>query len=955
MASGKRQDDSERLVDRIASLRDRRAVQRFLRRHPQLQDRETVRLLSDAVAKVVHRDLDRAERLGDAAEWLADHLKDDYCRARSLRAAGTVLLFRGRNLPALLRYESALDLFRSLREETELARTLSSSLQPLIYLGHYEEAMRRADDARGVFERTGDRVRLGRLEGNLANLLYRQDRFQEALGLYERAHQEFLAHGEPHDVAVVLRNLAVCYISLNQFSEALNTHRRARRYCEEHGMPLLVVATDYNIAYLHYLRGEYNQAMKLYSAARERAEELGDTYHKALCDLDQSELYLELNLIEEGVDLARQAHSGFEELEMGYEAAKALTNLAIGVGRQGEAFRALELFEKARTLFVREDNHVWPALIDAYRALVLHQEGRHFEAQHLAEAALDFFSKAGLPSKAALCELLLARVHLEIGEQRSAQVKCLAALARLEKADSPALSYRAHFLLGQIEEALGNPEAALRRYAAADARLENLRSHLEQDELKIGFLKDKLAVYESLVWMSLNGIGGPPSPEKALGYIEQAKSRSLADLMAFRAQVLPARAPARSGLVEEVRDLRQELNWYYRKIDRAETRRELHSPEQVESLRQKSREREVQLLRTLRDLEAKDEEFASLQTGGTIGLETIRSTLPFDSIMVDYYEARGTVLAAVLSRDRLEVVPLTPASRVRHLLRLLQLQLSKFRLGPEYARTFGEALLEATQAHLRELYAELMEPIRHLLEARHVIVSPHDCLHYVPFHALLDGKRFIVDDFEVSYIPSASVHHLCSIRQPATGDQSLVLGVPDPATPFIQEEVEAVASTLPGARLLLGEEANEESLRQHGPTSRFLHIATHGLFRYDNPMFSSLQLGTSRLSLFDLYQLDLGAELVTLSGCGTGLNVIKGGDELMGLLRGLLYAGARSALVTLWDVNDRSTAEFMKLFYRRLQGGSSKVLAMQEAIRELRKTYPHPYYWAPFVLVGRAT
>jgi CHAT domain-containing protein len=142
-------------------------------------------------------------------------------------------------------------------------------------------------------------------------------------------------------------------------------------------------------------------------------------------------------------------------------------------------------------------------------------------------------------------------------------------------------------------------------------------------------------------------------------------------------------------------------------------------------------------------------------------------------------------------------------------------------------------------------------------------------------------------------------------------------------------------------------------LREKGSQSRFVHIATHGWFRQDNPMFSSIKLGTSQLSLFDLYQLNLPAELVTLSGCGTGLNVVLGGDELMGLKRGLLYAGAQGVLLTLWDVNDRSTADFMQLFYRRLMINPNKAQALQYAMEEIRKAYAHPFYWAPFVLVGK--
>jgi CHAT domain-containing protein len=94
------------------------------------------------------------------------------------------------------------------------------------------------------------------------------------------------------------------------------------------------------------------------------------------------------------------------------------------------------------------------------------------------------------------------------------------------------------------------------------------------------------------------------------------------------------------------------------------------------------------------------------------------------------------------------------------------------------------------------------------------------------------------------------------------------------------------------------------------------------------------------------------AELVTLSGCSTGLNVVVGGDELVGLMRGLLYAGAQGILVSLWDVHDCSTAEFMTAFYQRLQQKASEAEAPRAAMTELRESYPHPYRWAPFILVG---
>jgi CHAT domain-containing protein len=291
--------------------------------------------------------------------------------------------------------------------------------------------------------------------------------------------------------------------------------------------------------------------------------------------------------------------------------------------------------------------------------------------------------------------------------------------------------------------------------------------------------------------------------------------------------------------------------------------------------------------------------------------------------------------------------------RIQKLLQLLQFQVSKFRLDPQYLKTFGQSLLDATQAHLKNLYQELIAPIRHQLNSKHLVFVQHGLLHYVPFHALHDGDSYLIDNFTVSYAPSASVYALCQTKPANAAGDPLILGVSDAQTPSIRTEVEAIGSMLPNAKLFVGEQATAEVLRAYGRDSRTIHIATHGYFRQDNPMFSSIRLGDSHLSLYDIYHLHLPAELIVLSGCATGLNVVTPGDELIGLVRGLLQAGAQSLVLSLWDVHDESTKDFMIAFYTRLQQGQSKPAAMQAAMIELRECHPHPYYWAPFSLIGR--
>src|SRR5208337_4346784 len=115
----------------------------------------------------------------------------------------------------------------------------------------------------------------------------------------------------------------------------------AREYCVRHNLPLLVAAADYNIAYLHYLRGDYVGAMQLYRVSRADAEQAGDFYHAALCDLDESEMYLELNLTEESGQLAKNAAARFEQSGMNYERAKAVVNQAMAASQSNDHGRAI--------------------------------------------------------------------------------------------------------------------------------------------------------------------------------------------------------------------------------------------------------------------------------------------------------------------------------------------------------------------------------------------------------------------------------------------------------------------------------------------------------------------------------------------------------------------------------------------------------------------------------------
>jgi CHAT domain-containing protein/predicted negative regulator of RcsB-dependent stress response len=949
----RRPQNEQALVEELLSFDDDAPRLAFLSRHRSLLRPDLVVKLTDRVREQVRVNVQQALRTADAALNLANQLDDKGSLARALRAKANALYARGEHAAAVDLHEQAAGLFDAVGEKHEVARTLSGSIQPLLLLGEYTRAFAAGERARKIFTEEGNAWRLARLEINVGNIYHRQDRFAEALACYERAYQGLPVEQDPEGIAAVLSNMATCYISLNAFSKALDSYQKARQFCKAHGMPTLVTQADYNIAYLHYQRGEYSRAIEMLRATRVNARKVGDAYHHSLCNLDLAELYLELNLSSEAAELARQGYEGFRKLGMGYESAKCLAFSAMAASQQGHGFEGLKLFSQAREMFVKEKNRAWPSLIDLYRALVFFNEGRLFEARRHCNEALESFRTLKLTNKSVLAQLLLARIALRTDNPDEAFKRASSALEDVVALDSPVLTYQTHLLLGNVHSVRGDRENAYAAYQNARNALETLRGNLRGEELKIAFIKNRLEVYENLVELCLARENDGAATEEAFTYVEQAKSRSLMDLFVSPAPALADSASGQSDLVRSIKDLREELNWYYNLIEREQLQPEQHSPEKIATLQDQTRHREKELVRVLQEATETDATQAGLQTPSHVSLATIRAAIPADTLLVEYFRVRDRILVCVLGRESLEILPVTLETRVASLLRLLQFQLSKFHLTPHYMETFHDSLVQATQAHLRELYDELIAPMARHMTASHLIFVPHGLLHYVPFHALFDGSQHLIDRHTISYSPSASIFALCQTRAANATGRALILGIPDPQAPAILEEVQTLNGVLDRAELFVGNNASAEVLRSKGPESRLIHIATHGRFRQDNPMFSAIRLGDSFLSLFDLYQFRLPVELITLSGCSTGLNVVAAGDELVGLARGLLHAGAQSLLLSLWDVHDKSTAEFMAVFYRLLQQGKAKAVALRATILELRSRYPHCYQWAPFILVGK--
>jgi tetratricopeptide (TPR) repeat protein len=715
-------------------------------------------------------------------------------------------------------------------------------------------------------------------------------------------------------------------------------------------MPSIIAQADYNVAYLYYRRGDYLQALQLYQKTRQYCERVADQYHAALCDLDQAEMYLDLRLNGEGTQLAQQALSSFESMDLGYEAAKALLWLGIAAHQNGKPFLALDMFARAQERMRKQENAVWVALLDFYGGTILQQEGRFHEALRSCIAAHSFFSSFPNSGKAIQVQLLLATLHLALGDVRSAEDCCASAITVAGRLKSLFLLTQGYAIRGQIEEGRGSISAAIGMYSDALQWLEKSPSQPRGEEVKLCSSKNRLELYEALVSLTASASPNEHTPEAIFSLVEKAKSRELAELLAFRANVVPAPSKSRSSLVEHVRSLRNELNWYYGQVDTADLRTSDNSAEQAPDMRLRIHELEEALMKTLGELRAADEEFFALQNASTIPLNDIRKVIRADEMIVEFYEARGRIYACLIGNDTLRIAPTGRRETIREMLRSLRSQFAKLTRGNGQPARFPDPPPQGIQSTLSALYRELIRPIRGEIDGHRLIIVPHGALHYLPFHALFDGSRYLGENHVLSFAGSASQYYLSCRKQTDVHERDLILAARD-----LEEQADATArigNVLPDARIFLGETANVQSLERYGRESRFIHVNTRLQVRRDNPLFSKFMIGNTQISILDTYNLRLPCSLVGLSGTGADIDPAGNGNEIHALAQGLEYAGAQTVLMPLWNVPGEPLVQFLEHFYRSVSCEPDKALAFQQTVAAIRKRFRHPYYWASFILRG---
>ncbi|HZI51766.1 MAG TPA: CHAT domain-containing tetratricopeptide repeat protein [Terriglobia bacterium] len=884
-------------------------------------------------------------RLADEALRLANEAADEDLLLEAWRMMAYSLSSDERWSDAIPYYENAIRGYENRGEHAFAARRLRIGfVSALMLAGRYDAALEAAAIAERWLKKSEDREGYARLCTNIANLHQRLDQYQLSCDYYAKALDVFESAGDRRSVAMIYQNLGYPLGRLDRFEEAEAMYERAEQLATELGMPELSIQASYNRAYLFFLRGLYSKALQSFARVRAHFRDSGSTMHFGLCDLDEAEIYLHLNIATDASTLARNASRRFKSIGMVYEEAKALAFLGVALTQMNRLAEALETFRESQEAFGREGNQYWVAVLDLYRADVYLELERYWEAQSIALQARRRFEDLDIPSRRMLSLVVLARISLSLNDNATAE-KYTDEIALIAEQERLALLRFPYFVLcGQIAERKGDHQRAHEAYRMAAEDLEVHQSRLQHDDLKVTFLRGRNQVYEALVRLSLSHAQHPV--ESAYSWCERAKSRGLVELLSHHLPSVQVRGE--QSLLRRVHRLREELNLHYVR-SRAEAGGSVSTPE-FDAVVLKEQE----LARTLREVAAENPEYVSLQQVNPLQLREVQQFIAPQTTLVEYFITEEEVIAFVVTRDDAKVFRhLCPPGSIRSLQERLSFQLEKFLLGPDYVKAHFAQILEGTQRHLKSLYDELIEPLSADLQTTQLSIVPHGLLHFLPFHAFFDGQGYLMDRFEIAYAPSASVWRYCAQNLDVVDASPLIVGVPDELAPMVEDEVRMLGEMLADSRIISGTAATRSAFSEAARSASFIHIATHANFRQDNPMFSSFKLADGYVTAMDLFSMTCQTNMVALSGCQSGLAEVSGSDDLLGLVRGFMYAGARSLLLSLWSVNDESTALLMLEFYREWQGGANRAKALQKAMASVRAAFPHPFHWAPFILVGK--
>jgi CHAT domain-containing protein len=896
-----------------------------------------------------HRSLEYANRIMEIGRARGDQRQI----ALGIMARGDALKFLGRTAEAWEALNQAGEIFQAAEDEVGWARTRIGRLYLSTMLNHVPQALADAGRARAIFLRFGEQEKLLRLElqiGYVHNYVGNQPEALERLRAALAIAQGLGEAGEAY-VGPLYTNIGSAYETLGNLRQAQDYYERARALFAARGETFHLVTVETNIAYIAQAQGNYRRAIQMFDHTLEQAAGLSDL-ESAKIKHDLLECYLGLNRLTEARTLALETVAGYRQLNDAFELARVLLHLATIEAWLANYDSAQAALDEAEQIFSSLGATAWLGTVWLRHSGMALKQGDPWHACDRAREAAATFEAAGQQVNAAAAWLLVGQALLALENFSDGAQAGLQALKVAQNDNVPSLRYTAHLLLGQISEKQASLRRAERHYRAATATTVRTQRGLTIT-LQPGFLEDKTGAWRALIGLQLrNGRLG-----SAFETLEQAKSQILLSYLANRERLRWAREDAASrALIEELDQLRSEHQWLYRQAHEPahEAPPEAHPAAALDHphLLAEIRARERRMRAITEKLYLYSAEAHAVNPFPTPSLPDLQHKLDEGSLLIEFYNDGAGLFAFVLDRQSVEVLRLPIAlETLNGLLEKLQVNLAAaLKVDPHTPA--GASLTQLARRILQRLYEALLAPLAlHRRGKQRLIVVPYGSLHFLPFHLLFDGTAYLIERYETVILPAAGL-----ALQPAPQRKPgavIVAHAWEGRLPFTHREARAVQQLF-GGKLYTDQDAGRSVFQE--PPAQILHIAAHGQHRLDQPDLSYIQLADGQLYTDDLLQQDLSYELVTLSACETGRAKVAGGDELIGLGRGFLYAGAGALILSLWKVHDEPTVHLMEALYRALRAGASKAAALRAAQRYFIEEASglHPAFWGAFQLVGDA-
>jgi CHAT domain-containing protein len=759
-----------------------------------------------------------------------------------------------------------------------------------------------------------------------------------------------------YDLASGIQLLGLVYEKLAQYGEAVALQQKGIALFETLNRPLQVAQGYQYLANLYWKTGNYRMA---FSFQNRTLDSLRSSENKKLLAM----AYGTLGLIHLSLgDLVQAKISEEKALDIVNQEASLQADRAALLKNRGLIAFQEKNFEQAYGYFLQAEAidsslGLKAGLAYDYRNLgnVLIENRREKEGLGQLHAALELSLSLGDVRNVVQCWYGLAQGYALTGDVKTALAALDSGLAETEGFAFPDLQWRLNRQRGKLLIRIGKEREALDDFQKAIDIVEAMRGELKIEAFQQGFFDDKMDLYEDVIRLLLNS----GRPEEAFHFAERAKSRNFVDILANQSVAI---SETQGGeMLQKERQAYQAVQEAQDQLSRSlQTRGEITVEVQAQrrfwSAELNKRRKTYQDV--LAEIQAGNPELASFVSVDPWNTEKIQLLLPDSAALIEYFVSQNSLFIWIMKKNAL---------------RWKELQIPSI----DFRTQVGQ-FRDAIQAHLsidpeaRKLYGWLIEPVvGELSEIRHIIVVPHGVLHYLPFSALENGQgEYLAERFSISNAPSATVLGFClekasrmkfdangaggvfAVSNPDLGDARYDL-------PFAEKEVKSLRRTFDNVFTLFGGDATVRGVERNLAAAKsVVHFACHAEYTPEAPLFSALRLtpepgDDGRLNAQAIFSLPFQCGLVTLSACETGLASVTQGDEIVGLARSFIFAGAPSVMTSLWKVDDLATAVLMKRFYRNMKAGYSKAESLRKAQMLVKNAVnAHPAAWAAFGLTG---